>query len=86
MLAFSEGLSKLDTSNWAPQPTAEAPEKLAKIAHDAAFSRLRSVADGPNQWDIHRSSVATVGLTSQSVPLDGTESGPGSGLTGTCVI
>jgi hypothetical protein len=65
--------------------TAEAPEKLARIANDAAISRLRPIAGGPNQWDIHRSSGATVGVTSLSGFLDGTESGPGSGLTGTCV-
>jgi hypothetical protein len=46
---------------------------------------LRPVADGPNQWEMHRSSASTVGFTSQSAPIAGPESGPGSGLTGTCV-
>jgi hypothetical protein len=85
MLAFSEGLSKLTHDSWVPQPTAEAPEKLARIADDAAISWLRPVADGPNQWDMHRSSGNTAGPTSLSGSIDGTESGPGSGLTGTCV-
>jgi hypothetical protein len=84
MLAFSEGLSKFVLNLWAPQPTAEAPEKLAKIADDAAISRLRPVADGPNQWDIHRGSGSTDGFTSLSVPIAGPESGPGSRETGTC--
>jgi hypothetical protein len=69
MLAFSEGLSKMDTSNWAPQPTAEAPETLARIADVGAHSRMRPIADGPNQWDIHRSSVDTEGFPSPGIPL-----------------
>jgi hypothetical protein len=84
MLAFSEGLSKLSHESWAPLPTAEAPEKLAKIANDAAISRLRPIADGPNQWEFHRSSGGTVGSTSLSAPTVGPELGPGSGSTGTC--
>jgi hypothetical protein len=84
MLAFSEGLSKLDLSSLEPLPVAEAPEKLARIANDAAISRLRPIADGPNQWEFHRSSGGTDGFTSQSTPVAGPELGPGSGLTGTC--
>jgi hypothetical protein len=64
MLAFSEGLSRMDTLNWAPQPAAEAIGKFGKtasIAEIAAHSRLRPIADGPNQWEMHRSSAATVG-------------------------
>jgi hypothetical protein len=61
VLAFSEGVSKMDASKWAPQPTAEAPEKLARIADVAAHSRIRPIADGPNQWDMHRSSAGRAG-------------------------
>jgi hypothetical protein len=43
MLALSEGLSKLNQSQWVPLPAAEAPGKLAKIANDAAISRLRII-------------------------------------------
>jgi hypothetical protein len=43
MLRFSEGLSRLKHDTWTPQPTAEAPEKSAKISENAAFSRLRMV-------------------------------------------
>jgi hypothetical protein len=72
MLALSEGLSHLTCgSTWFPQPTAEAPEKLAKIANNAAISRVRPLADGPNQWDIHRSSVATVCQSSLGLPGTG---------------
>jgi hypothetical protein len=85
MLAFSQGLSRLSCDLWAPQPTAEAPEKLAKIANDAAISRLRPIADGPNQWIMHRSSAHTVGPGSLSSSIVGTESGPTTGLTDTCV-
>jgi hypothetical protein len=84
MLAFSEGLSRLNPSNWAPLATAEAPEKLAKIASNAAISRLRPIADGPNQWDMHRGSADTEGPSSLTGSMDGPESGPTSGLTDTC--
>jgi hypothetical protein len=84
MLAFSEGLSHFTIdSSWLPLPTAEAPEKLAKIAQNAAISRVRPIADGPNQWDIHRGSVATV--CQSSLGLSGSESGAGTGETDTCV-
>jgi hypothetical protein len=84
MLAFSEGLSHFSCTNWAPQPTAEAPGKLAKIANDAAISRLRPIADGPNQWNMHRSSAHTVRSPNAGSPMVGTESDPTSGLTDTC--
>jgi hypothetical protein len=42
---------------------------------------LRPVADGPNQWDMHRSSAFTVGTSSLGSSMDGTESVPGSGST-----
>jgi hypothetical protein len=84
MLKFSEGLSGLNHSSWIPQPAAEASEKSAKIADIAAFSRVRPVADGPNQWDMHRSSAFTDGPASLSGSDVGTESVPGSGLMGTC--
>jgi hypothetical protein len=70
--------------DWAPQPTTEASEKSARIAEDAAVSRLRPVADGPNQWVTHRNSAFTAGPGSLSSSIVGTESVPGSGSTGTC--
>jgi hypothetical protein len=84
MLAFSEGLSRLScSSDWHSLPTADAPEKLAKIAQNAAISRGSFLMDGPNQWVMHRSSAHTV---CQSSPgLSGSESTPGLGLTDTCV-
>jgi hypothetical protein len=85
MLKFSEGLCRLDHSSWAPQPTAEASEKSARIAEDAAVSRLRPVADGPNQWEMHRSSAHTVGFSSPGLAMVGTGSTSGLGPTGTCV-
>jgi hypothetical protein len=84
MLRFSEGLSRSKHDTWAPQPTAEASEKSAKISQVAAFSRLRPVADGPNQWDMDRSSAFTVSLPSPGSVMVGTESVPGSGSMGTC--
>jgi hypothetical protein len=85
MLAFSQGLSNLSCNLWQPLPTAQAPEKLAKIADNAAISRLCPIADGPNQSDMHRSSAHTVGSGSLSSPIVGSESGPGTGSMGTCV-
>jgi hypothetical protein len=46
---------------------------------------LRPVADGPNQWEMHRSSADTVGSGSLSSPIVGPESGSGTGSMGTCV-
>jgi hypothetical protein len=72
-------LDTLDTSKWAAQPTAEAPEKIAEIANDAAYSRLRPVADGPNQWDMHRSSAITVGSLSPGFPRSVPSQAPAQG-------
>jgi hypothetical protein len=60
MLAFSEGLRSIDSSDWEPHPIAQAPAKLARIATEAASSRVRPIADGPNQWELHRQSAGTV--------------------------
>jgi hypothetical protein len=84
MATFSEALHGLDCRSWETLPVADAPEKLAKIAKDAAISRVRPIADGPNQWDMHRSSADTDGSAHATAPMVGPESGPGTGLTGTC--
>jgi hypothetical protein len=86
MSSFSEALStRYDCTSWETLPVADAPEKLARIAKDAAISRVRPIADGPNQWDMHRSSAATGGLASSDGSMGGTESGSTTGSTGTCV-
>jgi hypothetical protein len=83
MTIFSQALRKFKrTSNWAPQPAAEAPEKSLQIAQDAALSRLRPIADGPNQWELHRSSANTDGSGAAMV---GTESSHGLGVPDTSV-
>jgi hypothetical protein len=84
MLSFSEGLRRFScTNSWIPHPCAEAPEKLAKIATNAAISRVRPIPDGSDQWEEYRKGTYTVGFGSQSSPMVGTESGAGTGLTGT---
>jgi hypothetical protein len=84
MLRFSEGLRRFaDHKVWQPQPTAEASEKAARIAEDAAVSRLRTIPDGPNQREVHRERA--VSQSSPGAAMVGTELGPGSGLMGTCV-
>jgi hypothetical protein len=79
MMRFSEGLCRLDHSSWYPQPTAEASEKSARIAEGAAVSRLRTVADGPNQWEMHRSSARTVGPSSPGDPSSVPNRSPAQG-------
>jgi hypothetical protein len=77
MLKFSGALNRLHRSDdWIPRPVAESSKKACRIAKEAAFSRLRPIADGPNQWEMHRQSA----LQSQN----GTGSAPGLGSTGTC--
>jgi hypothetical protein len=85
MLAFSEGLSHYSCQSWTPLPAAEAPEKLARIAHNAAVSRVRPIADGPNQWEMDRSSAHTGGQPSLGATMVGTGLGAGTGSTGLCV-
>jgi hypothetical protein len=78
MTIFSQALRRFKrTLNWVPQPAAEAPEKSLRIAQDAALSRLGPIADGPNQWEWHRSSADTDGSGAAMV---GTASSPGLGL------
>jgi hypothetical protein len=85
MLSFSEGLSHYSCAQWMPQPFAEAPEKLAKIVHNAAISRVRPIAHSPNQWEMHRSSAGTVGSPNAGSPMVGTDLGAGTGSMDTCV-
>jgi hypothetical protein len=86
MVQFSGALStRYDCRGWDTLPVADAPEKLARIAKDAAISRVRPIADGPNQWVMHRSSTVTGGPASSSDgSIVGTESHPTTGSTGTC--
>jgi hypothetical protein len=80
MTLFSQALRNFKrTKNWAPQPCAEAPEKGLRNAQEAAVSRVRPIADGPNQWEVCRG--CTVGTGS---PLVGTESSPTLGQPDTC--
>jgi hypothetical protein len=84
MLSFSQGLNRYPCSDaWIPHPAAEAPGKCAKIATNAAISRVRPISDGPNQWEMYRSSTYIV--CQSSLGLSGTELAPGLGLTDTCV-
>jgi hypothetical protein len=83
MTMFSEALRKFKrTKNWAPQPCAEAPDKGLRIAQEAACSRVRPIADGPNQWEVCRGCTITEG---SGVAMVGTESSPTLGSPDTCV-
>jgi hypothetical protein len=84
MVSFSQGLSRLHFDGWIPHPVAEAPGKLAKIATNASISRVRPIADGPNQRDMHRSGAIQFGIGSLSFPMVGTALGAGTGSTDTC--
>jgi hypothetical protein len=80
MTIFSQALRSFKrTKNWQPQVDAEAPEKGLRIAKEAARSRVRPIADGPNQWEVCRG--CTVGAGGPSV---GTESSPALGSSDTC--
>jgi hypothetical protein len=83
MTIFSQALRSFKrTKNWQPQVDAEAPEKGLRIAKEAVTSRVRPIADGPNQWEVCRSSTAKGGA---GCPLVGTESSPTLGSSDTCV-
>jgi hypothetical protein len=85
MMSFSEGLSQYPCADsWIPHPGAEAPGKLAKIATNAAISRVRPIPDGPDQWEMYRKGTYTVGSGSLDSSMVGTESGAGTGSMGTC--
>jgi hypothetical protein len=64
MVQISRALAKLGHKNRTPLSTAEAPEKGLKVATDAALSRLRPIPDGPDQWELCRSSTDTGGPSS----------------------
>jgi hypothetical protein len=82
MIIFSQALRSFKRKkNWNPQPDAEAPEKVLRIAQEAATSRVRPIADGPNQWEVCRSSTVTVGPGTGVV---GTGSSPTLGSSDTC--
>jgi hypothetical protein len=66
MKHFSSALSKLALTDFTPRVSAEAKQSDLEIAEDAAVSRLRSMQDGPDMWELHRSSEVTV----SSVPAD----------------
>jgi hypothetical protein len=61
MPLFSQGLSAKshEYDQWGPKPAAWASEHDSKAAEEAAFSRLRPIQDGPDQWEGHRSSPVT---------------------------
>jgi hypothetical protein len=72
MTIFSQALRSFKrTKNWQPQVDAEAPEKGLRIAKEAATSRVRPIADGPNQWEVCRERTGGAGS-----PSVGTESSP----------
>jgi hypothetical protein len=58
-----------------PRATAEAKQSDLVIAEDAALWRLPPIPDGPDQWEVRRSSAGTVSgdpvtpLDSDNVPI-----------------
>jgi hypothetical protein len=59
MICFSEALSRMELGNFEPHPAVEAKDRDAKIAQDAATSRLLPIQDGDDQWEMQRSGVDT---------------------------
>jgi hypothetical protein len=60
MKHFSSAISKLDLADFTPRVSAEAKDKDAHIAEEAAISRLRQIQDSSDMWALHRSSAGTV--------------------------
>jgi hypothetical protein len=61
MALFSYAISAIaHDEGFAPQPVAEAKQADLEVSEDAALSRLRPIQDGPDLWQEHRSSAATV--------------------------
>jgi hypothetical protein len=53
-------LSRLDLADFVPRVSAEAKQSDLETAEDAAVSRLGPIQDGPDMWELHRSSAVTV--------------------------
>jgi hypothetical protein len=87
MRFYAEALSHMDLSSYEPAVDSEAPEKSFRIATQAALSRRKPIQDAHDCWGTigHApEECATDGYGSLSSPMAGTESGPTTGLTGTC--
>jgi hypothetical protein len=57
MRLFSEALAAMRHKSFIPKPAADAKQVDVEIAEDASLSRLLPIQDGPDQWEIHGSSV-----------------------------
>jgi hypothetical protein len=57
MRKFSQALAAMRHKSFVTRSTAEAKQSDLVIAEDAAMSRLRPIPDGPDQWEVHRSSA-----------------------------
>jgi hypothetical protein len=66
--ALSQDLAAMRHKSFVPRTAAEAKQCDLVIAEDAAISRLRPIPDGPDQWEVHRSS-ADSGLGGPAAPL-----------------
>jgi hypothetical protein len=59
MKHFSSALSKLDLTDFMPGVSAEAKQSDLETVEDAAVSRLRPIQEGPDMWELRRSSAVT---------------------------
>jgi hypothetical protein len=57
---FSVALSEMNLEDFEPHPGAEAKDHDVYVAHEVAMSRLLPIQDGDDQWEVHKSSSATV--------------------------
>jgi hypothetical protein len=60
MSHFWAALSMMNPEEFQPHPAAEAKDTDEKIATEAAISRLLPIQDADDQWEVYRSSAATV--------------------------
>jgi hypothetical protein len=59
MTQFSQALAEMNLDPFVPKSAAEAKESDLRTSEDAAPSRLLPIQDGPDQWEICRSSRRT---------------------------
>jgi hypothetical protein len=69
IVEFSQALAAMRHKSFTPKSTAEAEQSSLEMAEDAALSRLRPIPDGPDQWEVHRTSAVTESC-GPAAPLD----------------
>jgi hypothetical protein len=90
MKAMADALSRMDVSDWIPQPDTEVSEKSQRIARTAALSRRRPIMDGVDYWKSPQEQAQEESATIESGKITGlhrssadTEAASQGGMVGT---